>query len=225
MNPFPNAPVSPREFIEEVIPSLFAEVVLDERAEALDFKIGLVLEGEDGGEWTLHFIEGELGIADALAPDCALTILQSVADWRSGLWEGHPRLVADAVNQLKAGLDRKSSSGVRLESPRNLEALRDLDNLSGRVDAIIEGDREGIGEGISEGDWRIGVRVGAGPIPKLPDATIQVGSGQAEAIRSGRLHPLEALMTGQLRLEGDLGLVLQLQAIAMAASLPRRSGN
>ena len=42
---------------------------------------------------------------------------------------------------------------------------------------------------------------------------------KAEAIRVGDLHPLEALITGQLQLDGDLGLILQLQAVAMTLSM------
>jgi putative sterol carrier protein len=58
------------------------------------------------------------------------------------------------------------------------------------------------------------------PISDSPDASIRLDAEQAEAIRRGELHPVEALITGQLRLEGDLGLIIQLQAIAMLASPP-----
>jgi putative sterol carrier protein len=69
-------------------------------------------------------------------------------------------------------------------------------------------------------DWRIGIHLGRGPIPESPQATIRLGAEQAEAIRDGGLHPVEALITGQLRLEGDLGLILQLQAVAMLVMMP-----
>ena len=97
-------------------------------------------------------------------------------------------------------------------APSNPEALRELENLPGRIDAIIEG---GTGP-----DWRISIQIGPGPIEGAAKATIRIGESEAEAIRRGDLHPLEALITGQLRLEGDFALIIQLQAIAMAASLP-----
>jgi hypothetical protein len=212
MSRFPTEPVSPREFIEDVIPSLFAEWVLDEEFERLDFKLGVSLCGREGGDWTLHFIEGELGIAEGLAEDCGLTLLQSVADWRGALWEGRPGVVADSVRILTEqgppGLATRAGRGA----PSNREAFRELETLTGRIDAIVAGERAP--------DWRVGVHVGPGPIPGEPRATIRVGADQAESIRRGELHPVEALITGQLRLEGDLGLILQLQAIAMAASMP-----
>ena len=72
--------------------------------------------------------------------------------------------------------------------------------------------------GDAQGDWRLGILVGGGALPESPQATIRFGMVEAEAIRVGDLHPLEALITGQLQLEGDLGLILQLQAVAMAAA-------
>jgi hypothetical protein len=57
MPTFPDSPVSPRDFIEDVVPSLFAEADLDEAEEAIDLKVGVVLRGtpgDEGGEWTLH---------------------------------------------------------------------------------------------------------------------------------------------------------------------------
>ena len=209
---FPTEPVSPREFIENVVPRLFAEWVLDEEFERVDFKLGVSLYGREGGDWTLHFIEGELGIAEGLAEDCGLTLLQSVADWRGVLWEGRPGVVADGVRILTEQGPPGLAARVGQGAPKNPEALRELQTLTGRIDAIVAGERAP--------DWRVGVHVGSGPIPGEPRATIRIGADQAESIRCGELHPVEALITGQLRLEGDLGLILQLQAIAMAASMP-----
>ena len=216
MSTFPNEPVPPREFVEDVIPALFAQLDLDERAERVDLKLGVVLEGEQGGRWTLHFVEGELGIAEGVDPDCALSVWQSVEDWRAGLWEGRPAFVADAVTALASDGARARSGAAAAGAPANPDAFRELENLPGRIDALVEG------TGVP--DWRIAVQIGPGTIADAPNATLRIGAEEAEAIRTGTLHPLEALITGQLRLEGDLGLIFQLQAIAMAASLPPPPG-
>jgi putative sterol carrier protein len=92
-----------------------------------------------------------------------------------------------------------------------------VSDLEGLIEAVIAGDPAQT-EDADLVDWKIGVQLGAGPIRDSPDATIQLGHEQAEAIRRGDLHPVEALITGQLRLEGDLGLIIQLQAIAMMAA-------
>ena len=216
MSAFPTTPVTPREFIEEVVPALFAEVELDERAETLEVKLGVRLEGPGGGDWTLHFVEGELGVAEGLSVDCGLTLLQSVDDWSSALWGGHPQLIADAVERFRQVADGPPIAEVVASGrPANPEALRELENLPGRIDAVIEA-----GDSQDAPDWSASLQIGPGPIAEAPNATLRIGAAEAEALRRGELHPLEALITGQLRLEGDLGMILQLQAIAMSASLP-----
>lgn len=218
MATFPSEPVTPRVFMEEFAPAFFAEVELPEDAEKLDLKLGIALRGEDGGEWTLHAVRGELEIVSGLVADCDLTLVQSVADWRSALWEGHPALVAEIVKELREGnlasLEAPSFAGQPMGGIRNPEALRELESLPGLIEAIVAGNGRDIA------DWRLGLKIGPGPIPESPNATVRIGADEAELLRKGELHPLEALITGQLRLEGDFGLVIQLQAIAMAASMP-----
>lgn len=212
MSFLPDAPVSPLEFVEEVIPSLFSEVDVDAAGEAVDLKVGIRLEGEEGGEWTLHFIEGELGVQSGLAADCGVTVLQSVEDWRSAIWEGRPQLIADGIRELAEKGPAGLAESPRPGAPGNPEALRELETLPGRIDAIVAGE--------DVPDWQVAVQIGPGPIAEEPQATLMIGSTEAEALRTGELHPLEALITGQLKLEGDLSLIIRLQAIAMAASLP-----
>jgi hypothetical protein len=97
--------------------------------------------------------------------------------------------------------------------------VEELRSLRGLVEIRVE---QSLGAGAAEpADWRLWVRLGPGIIPAEADATISLGADQAEAIHRGELHPIEALITGQLRLEGDLGLIVQLQAIAMQSWLPR----
>jgi hypothetical protein len=217
MSGFPTQPVSPRTFFEDTIPALFDEVVLDEAERAVDLKVGVVLRGQEGGErggeWTLHFILGELAIASGRAEDCDVTIVLGVEDWRSALWEGRPGLIADAVGAVaESGPEALRSFGDP-GAPRNPAAFAGLSELQGLIEAIIASEKS------EDEAWRIGIQLGPGPIPETPQATIRLGADEADAIRRGELHPIEALITGQLRLEGDLGLIIQLQAVAMAASM------
>lgn len=220
--PIPPQPVSPRVFFEEWLPALFASLEADSVERALELELGVILrggaggeEGDEGGEWTLHFSAGELSVRPGRDEDCAITIIQRVEDWRSVLWEGRPALIADAVAATfasGAAGPRLATDAARLENP---DALKGLSQIQGLIEAIIAS------EEVDAEDWRIGIQIGPGPIPESPQATILLGVAQADAIRRGDLHPLEALMTGQLRLEGDLGLIIQLQAVAMTASMPK----
>jgi hypothetical protein len=217
---FPSRPVTPRVFFEDTIPTLFAEIELDDAQRAIELKLGVVLlaaDGSgDGGEWTLHLVDGELGISPGRLEECDVTIVQRVEDWRSALWEGRPRLIADAVSSVvEAGPGGYREAEAARGGPGNPDALKGLSEIHGLIEAIVAAGSD------DTDDWRIGIRIGPGPIPESPQATIRLGADQAEAIRRGELHPLEALITGQLRLEGDLGLIIQLQAVAMSASMPK----
>lgn len=216
MSTFPDRPVSPRAFLEDVVPSLFADVELEPEEERVELKLGVVLEGEEGGEWTLHFVQGELGVADVRDPECELTVIQSVADWRSAIWEGRPALIADGFDRVR----EEGSEALRPPAPPDgsprPDPLKGISDLRGRIELVI--DHAGAA------DWSVGVLVGPGAVPDEPQATIRLGTAEADAIRSGALHPLEALITGQLQLDGDLGLILQLQAVAMTLSMAAGGG-
>jgi hypothetical protein len=221
----PSEPVPSRVFVEEALPALFAELELGPDERALDLEIGIVLTpddtGEDGdaeadrgGAWTLHLVGGELGIAEGRGTGCVVTVVQSVSDWRAALWEGRPRLVADLVDALAESGPNALRAIGEANRPKNPAALEELRELGGMVEMVVSGEAE------SGDDWRVALLIGPGPVPETAQATVRLGAEQAEAIRRGVLHPLEALMSGSLRLEGDLGLILRLQAIALAASLP-----
>lgn len=206
-------------FFQKTVPALFAEIELDDAERAVELKLGVVLDDskddDEGGSWTLHFSEGALAISDGRREECEITVVMRVADWRSALWEGRPALIADAVASVAesgpAALRRPGGA----HGSGNPNALRGLSEIQGLIEASIADESEEMD------DWRVGIQVGPGPIPESPQATILLGTKQADAIRRGELHPLEALITGQLRLEGDLGLIIQLQAVAMTASMPK----
>ena len=217
MTLIPADPISPREFMEDLIPSLFAEVELDPSEEELELKLGVVLAGDDGGDWTLHFVEGELGIGARREEACEITVIQAVEDWRAALWEGRPALVAAGVDRIREGGAEALRPPAPPDGSPRPDPLKGISDLRGRIEMVIEGE--------AQPDWSIGILIGGGPIPETPQATIRLGSAQADAIRAGDLHPLEALITGQLQLDGDLGLILQLQAVAMTLSMTTGGGD
>ena len=219
MSSFPDAPIPSQTFMEEFVPSFFNAVEVPEEGRDVDLKVGVVLrpgsapESDPGGAWTMHFADGQLAVQPEREEVCEITIIQSLSDWRAALWEGRPALIAEGVSALREG-GPEALAPPTPGAPRTPAEIKGFSDIQGLIELIISDE----GDAGEAGDWRMGIRVGAGPIPEEPQATILLGAAQAEAIRVGDLHPLEALMSGQLRLEGDLGLILQLQAVAMTAS-------
>ena len=71
------------------------------------------------------------------------------------------------------------------------------------------------GEG---GDFAVGFKLGPGAIPAQPTATLSLSEADAAAMERGELDPLEAFMAGRIRVDGDMTLVMQMQAIQMQAA-------
>jgi putative sterol carrier protein len=61
----------------------------------------------------------------------------------------------------------------------------------------------------------VAFKLGPGPIPEQPTTTVSIASADADAMDRGELDPMQAFMSGKLRVAGDMGLMMQMQAIQM----------
>ncbi len=217
MPEFPPSPISPAEFIESFLPKAFAEADVPDALKNFEGKIGIQLEGEGGGEWTFQVEDGALQVAREPRDEAAFTFAQSVADWRGALWEGR----GGAIGKQASGLFRPGQ--LQAAQPGSLggaptpAALTQLRALDGLLRMIVTG-----GQG---GDWSVDFRLGPGPMPEQPTTAIRITSEDAAAMERGELNPIEAFMAGRIQLEGDMALMMQMQAIQMQAASGGGSGS
>jgi len=68
-----------------------------------------------------------------------------------------------------------------------------------------------------EGGFALTTRFGAAPPPETPTTSIAVERSAYHALRSGELNPQDAFLGGQIQVEGDMQLAMQL---ALAALTP-----
>lgn len=204
MAQFPASPISPQEFMQEFLPAALSDSGLLAAAGEADVRLGVLLRGDGGGEWVLSRESGALCVEAAPRDDTAMTLVQSVDDWRGALWEGRGGVFGDgavAIFRAEAG----PSSGLAGGFGPDPAAFGSLAALDGLVRIVVT---DGPG-----GDWCTAIKLGPGAIPAEPTTTITVSAEDAEAMRSGRLDVMQAFMSGRIEIAGDATLVLQMAAM------------
>ncbi len=154
-----------------------------------------------GGEWLPTIEDGASRVAGGARKGVPVTLVQGVAEWRGGLWEGRGGAFSARVSAL--------FDPVALAA-----ALKDREKLLLRDGPVSHLERVGAHvelrvTGAPGGDWSAGVLLGPGSIER-PDARIVLTERDADALIEGRLDVVEALMGGKLQLEGDSGFLLKL---------------
>ena len=143
-----------------------------------------------------------VGPAGREPPD--VWIRQSVADLRVVAGSNRSR----PARAVAAG---RGQHHVLFGDPRDVELLR---QVSGRLLFELEGRRRR--------RWALDVGFGkAGVSAGRPRTTLRVDSATFEGVRSGSIPPMQALLDGRLKLEGDRGLAMQV-LLLFGSRLARR---
>ena len=221
MSALPTEPVSAERFFEEFVPRIVAASEAPEGVEPVDIVLGVVLLGEGGGEWRLDFRGGEVTVTAEPREDAVMTVVQPVAHWRGALWEGQGGYFGERAAEIMAAGRLAPPPGAEDEpapalTPVTLAQLRSLD---GAVRIAVSEDGKPV-DGTS--GWYLDLRIGDGDVGAPPDVCVSVSSSDLEAIESGELDPFPALMGGRIAVDGNMTLLLQLQAIAMQAASSAR---
>ena len=172
-----------------------AQRVLD-GMRAVSATLRVEVEGEDGGTFYLNVHEGRLEPGEAPAHEPFLTLLQDRA--------GFQRLAAEAGDSPMAFLG--GLSGLAGEMKLTKERLENLQGVHGCVRFEVTG----------PGGFALRTHFGPGPVPETADASITVDPDAYRQLRTGELAPQDAFMTGQIAVEGDMQLAMQIALAALA---------
>jgi putative sterol carrier protein len=186
--------------LNEKVAPRFAQVLSDaqRRLEALQREVddlraarGTLQWEVDGlGTCYLNVDGGQVAVADAPLEAPFMTIALSRADW--------DRFASGAV---APGMMSGNRQGLGESRVQRLKALK------GSVRFVVSG--------FADGEWTSTIHFGAGPRPEQPQTTIRINAEAAEKMQRGELNPQMAFMQGQVRLEGDAALAMQV-GMAMA---------
>lgn len=86
--------------------------------------------------------------------------------------------------------------------------------MSEKINALYEFNLAGKEEGVWHIDLRTGkAAAGSGPAPSKPDATLKMNSDKFVDLFSGKLKASTALMTGKLKVSGNLQKAMKLEKL------------
>ena len=210
MREFPKAPVEPSELIERWLPAALAEAPLPPGSETLDVKLGIQLTGAGGGEWVVHVAQGRASVARAPRADAAFTYVQSVEDWRGALWHGRGGAIGEGAARFFRPAALAAPQPGQLAAAPTPAALVELAKLSGLLRLVVNAE--------AGAPWSVGFKIGPGPIPEQATTTLLIAEADAAAMGRGELDPMTAFLSGRMRVEGDMTLMLQVQAVQMQAA-------
>jgi hypothetical protein len=193
--------ISVKTFLAERVAPRFGETVRDaeRRLEALQREVDdlrsargtIAWEVESLGTWYLNIENGQMSAGDTPLEDPFMAAAQSAADWQ--------RLASGAL-----GTGFLTGGGRRGLGKSRIDRIRPI---RGALRFVLTG--------LPDGDWSVTVYYGPGPRPAEPQTTVRVPADVAQKLQSGELNPQVAFMQGQVRLEGDAALAMQVGMATM----------
>lgn len=159
--------------------------------------VRLSLSGAGGGEWELRASDETLEIEPVPAG-------QRARGSEPGVWIRQP--VLDFLAALHGDGDLPqllppswSVLDLLFMDPRDVELVRRID---GRIAIEIQGKRRR--------RWTLDAAFGkAGVSAGRPRSTVRIDGATYDAVRTGSVAPLQALLEGKVKLEGDRTLAMQ----------------
>ncbi|HXJ23759.1 MAG TPA: SCP2 sterol-binding domain-containing protein [Polyangia bacterium] len=198
--PPPNVPTA--ELFEQWLPQAFVAAGL--RAPPGAPRLRVSISGATAGAWDLDARGDSLAVASAGRESPDIWLRLSEADLRVALGADDPDLPAIAP----AGW---SIRDLLVVQPADVDLVR---QVSGRIAVEIQGRRRR--------RWVLDVGFGAAGVSAgRPRTTVRLDAPTFEGLRQGAIAPMQPLMDGRLKIEGDRALAMQL-LLLVGSRLSRR---
>ena len=198
----PPSDIALPELFERWLPAAFAAT--GQRAPAGTPLLRVSVSGAGGGAWELALDGSQLRVAPPGREPPDIWIRLAVADLRVALGAADP----DLPPMVSADWSARHLLTV---NPNDVDLVR---QISGRMLLEIEGRRR----------RRFALDIGfgkAGVSAGRPRTTVRLDAATFEGLRSGALPPMQPLIDGRIKLEGDRALAMQLMLL-VGSRLGRR---
>lgn len=180
--------VSVQQFFGELLPKMFEEAKAQE-AQAGDFPFTMTID-VDGQKWGVKTGEGNMEVKEGGMDGALITLVISEADWRDS--------VTGKIDMSGGMMDVQQ---MKDQAPQKLQVLQ---NLKGRMDLDIDKP--------DGGKFMCGVVFNG---TEVPQATMNMKLDDYLKLNSGELNGQVAFMQGLMKIQGDMGLMMQLSALMM----------
>lgn len=181
--------VSPAQFFQELLPMGFAaQAESGANVPRGDFSMQFELLGEDGGEWFVAIVEGRMS-GRAGRGEANLGFRLALDDWRDAVLGRNGATLALILPQNRPGRPDNSGRAKQLRGTLALELARDAGEPF-RVEMIFGGAAE-------------------------PRTLMKMKLADYVAMQEGRLNGQEAFMMGKMKVEGDVGFLMQIATLTV----------
>lgn len=179
------AGVTPEIFFEQLMPMGFAQQVAEGAAPG-DINIQYTLTGDGGGSWLLQ-IAGGVMTATKGTGDANIAYTLSAAQWAEAMAGQNGAAPELIVPPQRPGRPDSSGRAKTLKGVMALELARD-----------------------GAEPFKIETAFGGAAAPRT---TMKMKIQDYLDMQTGKLNGQEAFMTGKMRVEGDMGFLMQIAAL------------
>ena len=183
--------VTPDQFFEVMLPMGFEAnaAANPEQTPRADLTMQYILTGDGGGDWTMSIKDGKLTSAKGRVESANVTFTVSVDDWRDAVLGQNGASLGLILPQPRPG--RPDNSG-RLKEIKGTMAL--------------ELSRE------SKDPYKVEMCFNNAAAPRT---LLKMKLAEWSDMQTGKLNGQEAFMQGRIKVEGDMGFLMQIAMMAM----------
>jgi len=201
MMDLPKAPadITPAKFFTEWLPSQMESFkdLIGSLGGGMSAAMAARITGAGGGDWTAVLDNGKVSIEKGIRQDAVVTVVMEAGHFIAAV-TGQ----MDDVMQPPPGAGNLSPEQAAAKAKENMEVMK---SIVGSVKFVIEDAKKPF--------WAM-VKFG-GELRDEADVTVSMERENALALAKGETNPQAAFMAGQVKIEGDMSILMQLTSILM----------
>jgi hypothetical protein len=178
--------VTPEQFFEQLLPLGFAAQAAESGSAPGDFAIQFVVQGEGGGEWVAKIADGKMAVSKGRG-EANLSVNIGLDDWRDAVLQRNGAALSLILPPQRPGRPDNSARAKQLKGTMGLELSRP-----------------------ERDPFRVEMCFNNSGAPKT---TIKMTIADYVSMAEGKLNGQQAFMSGKLKVEGDMGFLMQIAAL------------